>query len=80
MSAPRPGPANGLDDNPPGLDHDFWWPREHGYGGGIGNIKIAAPEQLPAITEGLLARGYAEPDIRGILGLNMLELARRVWR
>ncbi len=73
-------PANGLDDNPPGLDHDFWWPREHGYGGGISNIKIAAPEQFPEITLGLLARGYAEPDIRGILGLNMLELAKRVWR
>jgi membrane dipeptidase len=72
-------PANGLDDNPPGLDHDLWWPRAHGYGGGINNIRIAAPEQLPEITLGLLARGYAEPDIRAILGLNMLELAKRVW-
>lgn len=73
-------PANGLNEDPPGLDHDRWWPRAHGYGGGIGSIRIAAPEQLPEITYGLLRRGYAEPDIRAILGRNMLELARRVWK
>lgn len=72
-------PANGLDDDPPGLDRAYWWPPAHGYGGGIGGIKIAAPEQLPEITEGLLARGYAEAHVRRILGLNMLELARKVW-
>jgi membrane dipeptidase len=73
-------PANGLDDDPPGLDRGYWWPPAHGYGGGISGIRIAAPEQLPEITLGLLARGYAEADIRAILGGNMLELARRVWR
>lgn len=73
-------PANGLDEDPPGLDRSYWWPKAHGYGGGITGIRIAAPEQFPEITEGLLARGYAEPAIRAILGLNMLGLARRVWK
>ena len=73
-------PANGLDDEPPGLDRDHWWPRREGYGTGLGGIRIAAPEQLPEITEGLLARGWPEADVEKILGRNMLELARRVWK
>lgn len=73
-------PANGLNDDPPGMAKAFWWPPSHGYGDGISTIRIAAPEQLPEITEGLLARGYGEPSVRDILGRNMLTLATRVWR
>lgn len=73
-------PAHGLDDDPPGLDRTYWWPREHGYGGGISGIQIAPPEQMPEITDGLLRRGYAEADVLAILGGNMLELAGRVWK
>lgn len=73
-------PLDGLDDDPPGLERAYWWPPEHGYGGGITGIRIAAPEQLPEITDGLLRRGYAPADVRAILGLNMLALARRVWK
>ncbi len=71
-------PAGGLDDDPPGLDKDYWWPPAHGYVGGL-NIKIAAPEQIPEIIEGMIGLGYGEGAIRGILGLNMLGVARRVW-
>jgi membrane dipeptidase len=71
-------PANGLDDDPPGLEKDYWWPPAHGYVGGL-NIKIAAPEQLPEIIEGMLGRGYGEAAVAGILGRNMLEVARQVW-
>jgi membrane dipeptidase len=73
-------PTQGLNDDPPGLDRSYWWPPEHGYGRGINDIKIAAPEQLPEITQGLLRRGYRETDVQAILGRNMLELARRVWK
>jgi membrane dipeptidase len=44
------------------------------------DIQVVQPEQLPQITEGLLQRGYAEDDIRGILGLNWLRVARQVWK
>jgi membrane dipeptidase len=66
----------GLDEDPPGLDKAWWWP---GYASGL-KIKIASPECLPEITEGLVRRGYPDEAIMRILGRNMLELARRVWR
>ncbi|MSO70402.1 MAG: peptidase M19 [Alphaproteobacteria bacterium] len=71
--------SQGIDDDPPGLNKDYWWPRAEGYSNGI-NIRIATPEQWPEITEGLVKLGYAEADIRAILGGNMLALAKTVWR
>ena len=70
----------GLDEDPPGLDRALWWPPAHGYGKDGPRIRIAAPEQFPEITLGLLRLGYAEADVRKILGQNMLAIARRVWR
>jgi len=43
-------------------------------------IQVAQPEQLPQLTEGLLKLGYAEEDVRNILGLNWLRVARQVWK
>ena len=42
--------------------------------------KFAPPEQLPELTDALLARGYSEADVRAILGENMLRVARAAWR
>ena len=39
-----------------------------------------SPEQLPELTEALIARGYEEADIRGILGENWLRIAKQVWK
>ncbi|MEA1672725.1 dipeptidase [Nitrospirillum sp. BR 11163] len=43
-------------------------------------INVAQPEQLPEITDGLLRRGYSEDDVRAILGLNWVRVARSVWK
>lgn len=68
-----------VDDSPPNLDKNYWWPRAHGYTDGA-NVRVATPEQLPQITVGLFALGYKEADIAKILGGNMLALAKKVWR
>ncbi len=53
------------------------FPPGFGYGG---SIKIASPECLPRITEGLLGLGYAEYDVLKILGKNLLRVAENVWK
>jgi membrane dipeptidase len=41
---------------------------------------IRSPADFPNITRALLARGYAEPDVRKIMGENFLRLFQAVWR
>jgi membrane dipeptidase len=53
------------------------FPPEKGYTSGIALVE---PERIPEIADALLARGYGEQDVRGILGHNNLRVARRVWR
>jgi membrane dipeptidase len=43
-------------------------------------VKDIAPEELVLLTEALIERGYAEADIRGILGGNWLRIAREIWK
>ena len=35
--------------------------------------------EFPAIPEGLRKRGYAEAEIRGILGGNMARVCQQIW-
>ena len=74
-----------------GLDHVFdqdeinaglaamkhMFPPELGYGNGMDFVQ---PEQLESIVDGLLRRGYAEDDLRAILGGNLMRVARQVWK
>ena len=69
--------ASDPDEMPPDLDRQTWWPAEHGYG--PLSATITAPDKLPEITEGLLTRGYAQTDIRKILGMNFLRVAEATW-
>ncbi len=55
---------------------DFW-PAHLGYRPGM---KFMAPEDLPAVTEELLRRGYSDHDVCAILGQNLLRVAAEVWR
>ncbi len=43
-------------------------------------VKYFEPEQLPALTEALLSRGYSDTDVHGILGENWLRVAAAVWK
>lgn len=65
----------GLDDVLSSSSHT--WPAGHSYAAGI---KFLGPDALPQVTEELMRRGYGEDDIRGVLGANMLRVAREVWR
>lgn len=54
------------------------WP---GYSvGDMTDMKFAQPEELPRVTEALIERGYDDASIRGILGGNLLRVARQVWQ
>jgi membrane dipeptidase len=41
---------------------------------------FVAPEQIPQIVEGLRSLGYADGDVRKILGLNLLRIANAAWK
>jgi membrane dipeptidase len=60
--------------------HPEVWPPEEYPSGSGGPDDFTPPGRLPAITAELLARGFSELEVRGILGENMLRLASRVWR
>jgi membrane dipeptidase len=54
-----------------------FWPARQYPAGPIGFVR---PEDLPAIVDGLLARGYDGADVHAILGGNFMRLASEVWK
>lgn len=66
------GDLRKLVPNNPGI-----WPPEYGY---ALEPRFLPPEALPAVTEELLWRGRGIDEIRGILGDNLLRVAREAWR
>jgi membrane dipeptidase len=57
-------------------DHAYWPARQYG----DGNIGFIDPAEFPRVTEALLARGYDDDQVRGILGENFLRVAGEVWK
>lgn len=53
------------------------FPPELGYQAGI---QMLRPEAIEEIVERLLRLGYADEDVRAILGGNLLRVAKQVWR
>ncbi len=65
----------GSDDHPTELNRDDWWPAAY-YGGGF---NMVPPERFPEIADALLARGYSETDVAGVLGGNFMRVAQATW-
>ncbi|MBM3583345.1 MAG: membrane dipeptidase [Alphaproteobacteria bacterium] len=70
----------GVDDFPKTAKRGDWWPAAHYGGAGLGPVKFVQPEQMAEIAEGLLARGWPEADVAGVLGGNFLRVAEATWR
>ena len=54
-----------------------WFPPEKGYKKGI---KMVKPERIPDIVTHLIRIGWADGDIRNLLGVNNLRVAERDWK
>ena len=37
-------------------------------------------EHMPNVTKGLVARGYSDAEVKGIIGVNFFRLFKKVWR
>jgi membrane dipeptidase len=53
------------------------WPAGFGYAPGV---KMLAPEVLPDLVDAMLALGWSDADVLGILGGNLLRVAEQTWR
>lgn len=51
-----------------------------GQGYEVEQMRVCTPEQIPQLTERMVAAGYGEDAIRAVLGGNWLRLARDVWK
>ena len=53
----------------------------HAFGSSYGfPVSLEGVSQLPNLTRGFLSRGHDEQTIKGILGENLLEFFKRVWK
>jgi membrane dipeptidase len=58
--------------HPEYIDVNYFTPMDKSWGYGW-------LEHMPNLTKGLVARGYSDQEIKGILGKNFLKLFRKVW-
>jgi membrane dipeptidase len=69
-----------LNDNPPGhYDPVYWWPREAGYGSGIGRMTYTPMETWQLLPQALAKVGMSPADAALVMGENMVRVARQVW-
>ena len=59
--------------HPDRIDVDYFTPMDASWGYGW-------LEHMPNLTKGLVARGYSDQEVNGILGGNFLRLFKKVWR
>ena len=69
-----------LNDTPPGdYDPAYWWPRLAGYDGGISRITYTPPVTWQQLPRALEKAGLNAAEVAGVMGDNMLRVARQVW-
>lgn len=54
------------------------WRPVAGLGKPLTHAEIERPADLPKLTDAMVRRGFSEPDIRKILGENVLRVLREV--
>lgn len=68
----------GINDMPPHITPEHWWPKEH-YPSGIGGSRYIQPEQIPDIIHSLQHIGFHASEIQAILWNNMMRIADECW-
>ena len=68
----------GINDDPADFDPLYWWPPED-YPRGFGQLSYLLPEDIPAIAEGIIKRGFSSDEQAAILGGNMMRVAAQCW-
>jgi membrane dipeptidase len=53
------------------------WPPGYGY---VPGVRMLPPEVLPELVDAMLALGWRDADVRGVVGGNWLRVAEQVWR
>ncbi|MEC5214800.1 membrane dipeptidase [Polaromonas sp. CG_9.5] len=70
-----------LNDNPPGdYDPAYWWPRSAGYDSGITSITYTPLDTWQQLPSALEKAGLSAAEVAGVMGDNMLRVARQVWQ
>jgi membrane dipeptidase len=70
-----------LNDHPPG-DYElaYWWPRSAGYSGSIERMTYTPVDTWQHLHEALRRTGMSPAEADGVMGDNMLRVARQVWQ
>ena len=69
-----------LDDAPPGnFEPGYWWPASAGYGHGLDQMRYVPVSTWRELPGALHAVGLSTTEIDGVLGDNMVRVARQVW-
>lgn len=69
-----------LDDRPgPDFDPSYWWPVSAGYDLGLGGISYVPLQSWQHMQQALCDAGFSAPEAEGVMGGNLLRVARRVW-
>ena len=72
---------DGIDDTPPGdFDASYWWPKSAGYDRSVSRMTYTPIETWRVLAAALQRTGMTGDEAELVMGVNMLRVARDVWR